>query len=265
MVSMYLKRLLQKSLKNALETFPVILITGPRQSGKTTLVQTVLGKRYQYVSLDELDIRSLAIDDPNDATQVAAPLTPEGENPTHFAKYGDGGIVTVATIAERDAFIASIPNRDEVKLIYVTQAGVNGIIYRVETDGTIIQDPVLGAGTGSSSGAWIKTADILPQTSEIISNRVFRDSPNDSIIESASSDQNTISVFIRSAFPEVLLDDGTLTATALLPQAADGGHYEGNVDFTLSETSVFIGNVVIASPLTDSNRGPALRGNVSIV
>lgn len=48
---MYIKRLLEKSLKDAIKTFPVTLITGPRQSGKTTLVQKVLSGKYQYVSL----------------------------------------------------------------------------------------------------------------------------------------------------------------------------------------------------------------------
>ncbi len=64
MVRMYIKRLLEKSIKDSIQTFPVVLITEPRQSGKTTLVQKVLGTRYKYVSLDELDIRGLAIEDP---------------------------------------------------------------------------------------------------------------------------------------------------------------------------------------------------------
>ncbi len=72
---MYIKRLLEKSLKDSLNTFPVVLITGPRQSGKTTLVQKVFGKKYTYVSLDELDIRSLAIEDPRTfLEQYSAPV-----------------------------------------------------------------------------------------------------------------------------------------------------------------------------------------------
>lgn len=61
---MYVKRLLEKSLKDSLRSFPVVLVTGARQAGKTTFVEKVLGKKYKYVSLDELDIRSLALDDP---------------------------------------------------------------------------------------------------------------------------------------------------------------------------------------------------------
>ncbi|MFH0732788.1 MAG: ATP-binding protein [Candidatus Omnitrophota bacterium] len=61
---MYITRLLEKALKDSIKTFPAALVTGPRQSGKTTLVKHVLGKKYNYVSLDELDIRSFAIEDP---------------------------------------------------------------------------------------------------------------------------------------------------------------------------------------------------------
>ncbi len=64
MYNMYIKRLLEKSLKDSLSAFPVILITGARQAGKTTFVKRVLDKKYEYVSLDELDIRSLALEDP---------------------------------------------------------------------------------------------------------------------------------------------------------------------------------------------------------
>lgn len=64
MVGMYLPRLLEESLQKALRTFPAVVVTGPRQAGKSTLVQKVGGKRYRYVSLDEMDIRSLAVNDP---------------------------------------------------------------------------------------------------------------------------------------------------------------------------------------------------------
>ncbi len=60
---MYIKRLLEKTLKDAVKTFPAVFIGGPRRAGKTTLAQTFL-KGHHYVLLDEADIRSLAIEDP---------------------------------------------------------------------------------------------------------------------------------------------------------------------------------------------------------
>lgn len=48
-------------------SFPVVLVTGPRQSGKTTLLEN-LGRREspprRYVTLDDFDARRLALADP---------------------------------------------------------------------------------------------------------------------------------------------------------------------------------------------------------
>ncbi len=50
-------------LVKAAHTYPAITLTGPRQSGKTTLCRKVFPD-YEYVSLEAMDIRTLAIDDP---------------------------------------------------------------------------------------------------------------------------------------------------------------------------------------------------------
>jgi uncharacterized protein len=60
---MYLHRKLEKILKVALEQFPAVLITGPRQAGKSTLLQHVL-KGYNYVTFDDVLLRNLAESDP---------------------------------------------------------------------------------------------------------------------------------------------------------------------------------------------------------
>jgi hypothetical protein len=61
---MYRKRLIEPTLKSALRTFPAVIITGARQSGKTTLLKHTLGGNYAYVLLDELDKRQFAQQDP---------------------------------------------------------------------------------------------------------------------------------------------------------------------------------------------------------
>lgn len=60
---MYKTRLVEKTLKEAIRSFPAVFIGGPRRSGKTTLSKSFL-KGYNYVLLDEIDVRSLAIEDP---------------------------------------------------------------------------------------------------------------------------------------------------------------------------------------------------------
>jgi predicted AAA+ superfamily ATPase len=56
------RTLTAKLLKDA-GKYPVVTVTGPRQSGKTTLVKYVFPK-YQYVSLEDPDQRSFALEDP---------------------------------------------------------------------------------------------------------------------------------------------------------------------------------------------------------
>lgn len=43
--------------------FPIIVLTGPRQSGKTTLAKAIF-KEYKYVNLENLDERQFALNDP---------------------------------------------------------------------------------------------------------------------------------------------------------------------------------------------------------
>lgn len=50
-------------LKQSARNYPVVTVTGPRQSGKTTLVKSVF-KQYDYVSLENPEQRALCLDDP---------------------------------------------------------------------------------------------------------------------------------------------------------------------------------------------------------
>lgn len=58
-----IERILAKKMIALASKFPVITLTGPRQSGKTTLVKAVF-PHLPYVSLEEPDIRQMALGDP---------------------------------------------------------------------------------------------------------------------------------------------------------------------------------------------------------
>lgn len=61
----YIKRDMESLIIELSSQFPAILITGPRQVGKTTMLKKLMeGTNRTYVSLDDLTIRNLAKNDP---------------------------------------------------------------------------------------------------------------------------------------------------------------------------------------------------------
>ncbi len=73
-MTMYYPRSIEAKFKKALKQFPVCLITGPRQAGKSTLLQNAF-PAYPYVTLDDPINRQLAHDDPElFLSQYPAPL-----------------------------------------------------------------------------------------------------------------------------------------------------------------------------------------------
>lgn len=54
---------LASKLKEMASKYPIVTLTGPRQSGKSTLLRNTFPD-YEYVSLEDLDMRMLATDDP---------------------------------------------------------------------------------------------------------------------------------------------------------------------------------------------------------
>ncbi|RZK67043.1 MAG: ATP-binding protein, partial [Pedobacter sp.] len=61
---MFVRRQIMHVIKKQQSKFPILALTGPRQSGKTTLLKELF-KDYRYISLENPDIRAFATDDPN--------------------------------------------------------------------------------------------------------------------------------------------------------------------------------------------------------
>lgn len=59
-----IKRTLSTKVQQLSEKFPIVTITGPRQSGKSTLLRSQFPD-YRYVSLENLDMREFATRDPH--------------------------------------------------------------------------------------------------------------------------------------------------------------------------------------------------------
>ena len=61
---MYIKRACEDTVINTSKMFPILLVTGPRQVGKTTMLLQIKEKERKYVTLDDPDVRLLAKKDP---------------------------------------------------------------------------------------------------------------------------------------------------------------------------------------------------------
>ena len=61
---MYYERTIEKTVRSISDTFPVLLVTGPRQVGKSTLLERMAEPERKRVSLDNPTIRALAQTDP---------------------------------------------------------------------------------------------------------------------------------------------------------------------------------------------------------
>ncbi|WP_428054438.1 ATP-binding protein [Candidatus Avelusimicrobium stercoris] len=59
----YIHRTLEKALLAAVKQFPALVLTGPRQTGKSTLLKQLF-PAYNYITLDDFSVRNIAKQDP---------------------------------------------------------------------------------------------------------------------------------------------------------------------------------------------------------
>ena len=73
--------------------FPIVSITGPRQSGKSTLVKAAFPS-YRYVNLEDEDMRAFAVDDPRSFLQMypAGTIIDEAQRAPSLFSYLQGAV-----------------------------------------------------------------------------------------------------------------------------------------------------------------------------
>ena len=69
----YIERTLKNTVRKAVKTFPAVIITGPRQSGKTTFLKHEFKETHRFISLEDPDIRVRAKEDPKGFLDIYKP------------------------------------------------------------------------------------------------------------------------------------------------------------------------------------------------
>lgn len=87
-----LRRDFQGLLQKRLSEFPIVILTGARQVGKTTLLKSLLSPKFDYVLLEDPDILQLAKDDPRTflARHPAPAIFDEIQNAPQLVNYLQG-------------------------------------------------------------------------------------------------------------------------------------------------------------------------------
>ena len=85
----YIERSLEPVILKAAAEFPAVVLTGPRQSGKTTLLKHLFGQGFRYVSLETPDIQASAAEDPRGFIETHRPpvIFDEVQNCPHLLSY----------------------------------------------------------------------------------------------------------------------------------------------------------------------------------
>jgi predicted AAA+ superfamily ATPase len=137
----YIPRSLESVLARAVRDFPVVVLIGPRQSGKTTLLQHMFGSELPMISLEPPDVRAAAARDPRgfldlypppviyDEIQYAPDLLPyikeqvdaHRDRPGQFILTGSQNLLLMEQVTE------SLAGRSAVlKLLPLTQREIAG-------------------------------------------------------------------------------------------------------------------------------------------
>lgn len=61
---MYVERNSESMIREVSKSFPCIVLYGPRQVGKSTTIDHIFGDAFRKVTLDDLEDRNLAIQNP---------------------------------------------------------------------------------------------------------------------------------------------------------------------------------------------------------
>lgn len=109
---MYIKRTIENTIAKMANEFPVIVLSGARQVGKSTMLKMIKDDNMNYVTLDDLDARNLALSDPKYfLQQYSYPLLIDE------IQYAPNLLPYIKMIVDDEKFIA-LKNNSKIKSLF---------------------------------------------------------------------------------------------------------------------------------------------------
>ena len=115
MSAAYIHRIMSEAIVEASNYFPIITLTGPRQSGKSTLLRHLFGN-VPYYSMEDLDIREIALRDPKG----------------FLSQFHDGVIIDeVQHVPELLSYLQRIVDENPSRKFYLTGSSQFSLLHNV--------------------------------------------------------------------------------------------------------------------------------------
>ncbi|WP_310598634.1 ATP-binding protein [Desulfobulbus sp.] len=154
---MYSERTLEDSIGKAAAQFPVLLLTGARQVGKTTLLRRLSGSERAYVSLDDPLVLSLAREDPALFMQrfPAPVLIDEMQHAPQLLPY-----IKMAADADRKTGGFWLTGSQQFQMMRNVSESLAGRVAVLQLLGLSRRESV---GDGADQGPFLPSAEFLSQ------------------------------------------------------------------------------------------------------
>jgi predicted AAA+ superfamily ATPase len=124
-------RMLTPRVREALRDTPAVAISGPRQSGKTTLSRQFAGRARSFVNLDDLSVLAAAKADPAGfiaRLDGAALLTDRTRLGPILESYVFGELLKLSTIAEQELHLFHYRDKDQLEVDFIVEYSTGDLI-----------------------------------------------------------------------------------------------------------------------------------------
>ncbi len=150
-------RILARTIKKAMKSFPAIVVTGPRQSGKTTLLKMLFAKSHRFVTLEDPNVRMRAKEDPLRFLEQFGPPIIIDE-----IQYVPQVVPSIKRAVDKDKKPGQylITGSQQWEVMKLLAESLTGRVVFLDLDGFSLSELAETAGAGGWLKGWLETGSV---------------------------------------------------------------------------------------------------------